>query len=76
MMPAAATECSICPKIVLFTGVTHFSTWEPAVREDKISLVYSNFSPDHPQSSTKAELAVWLIIHSSSQSRSAPQRAT
>lgn len=74
-MPAIAIECSICLKKIPFRGVICHSTWEPALGEDKISPIYSEFSPDHPQSRIKLELAVWLMIHSSSQSALALYRA-
>lgn len=76
VMPAIAIKCSICPKIIFFRGVIHCSMWEPGVREDKISPIYSVFSPHHPHSRIKLELAVWLMTQGSSQSTSALCRAS
>lgn len=73
--PAIAIKWSGCPTIMPFRGVTCCSTWEPALGEDKISPVYSGFSPDHPQSIIKLELTVWLMTHSSSQRTSSLCRA-
>jgi len=70
-MPAIAIECSICPKIIPFSGVIRCSTWETAPGEDKFCRIYSDLSADHPRSRSKLELPVWLMTHSSSQSTSA-----